>query len=278
MGRKKVSPYDGLDQGQIMSLIRETHRQREDFLRQMVATSNRISAIFRRLGFPKGTNWRSYLNGRDKPSLEQEGMLLDAFYSAYALMESFDELVLKMKPLTKRMEKLAEHLLVWQWTEECRGISGLSLSQLVAEIGNASDYATISRVWKRMGLGVMPDGTRQRRVRGEEGKKHGYSPRRRSVAWNVGANLMRAKNPTYYPYYVEERARLAELHPDYTKAHLHNMAHRHMTKRFLIEFWTVWNTVYAPTAPVETIIVEGNEDQSMENTYTDVERESVAAD
>lgn len=88
-----------------------------------------------------------------------------------------------------------------------------------------------------MGLAVMPDGTRQRRVGGVEALDHGYAPARRSVMWNIGACIVKAGGPlkaVYDARKAHEAERLA------TKAHAHNRAQRYIEKRFLRDLWVEW--------------------------------------
>jgi hypothetical protein len=150
------------------------------------------------------------------------------------------------KAVEKPIEQLAEQLPVWQWCKPIRGIGPLALASLIGEAGDIGSYKSVGAVWKRFGLGLV-DGIRQQRIKGDPiaAKAHGYSPSRRSVAWNVGACLLRSQNDTdyYKAYYNEEKLRQAgKLHKGepLTKGHAHNRAMRHMTKRFLRELHLNW--------------------------------------
>lgn len=77
---------------------------------------------------------------------------------------------------------------------EQSGVSYGSLAAIIGSAGNLYTYVTVQRLWKRMGLAVMPNG-RQRPMRdAEQAKLHGYSPSRRSVMWNVGTSILRSQS------------------------------------------------------------------------------------
>lgn len=143
----------------------------------------------------------------------------------------------------KPMQKLAKELQVWPWAEACRGFAPLSLAQLVGEIGDLNDYDNPAKVWKRMGLAVMPDGERQRRIAGDDAIEHGYNPSRRSVMYVIGDNLIRSKNPEYYGVFLERRDYERDRAPDDKPIALMRRAHRYMEKRFLRDFWRAWRDV-----------------------------------
>jgi len=78
---------------------------------------------------------------------------------------------------------LCEQLPVY---DALRGLSGFGpceMARLIGECGDLWNYPSVAALWARMGLAVMPDGTRQRRVRGPAALDHGFSPRRRRQAF-----------------------------------------------------------------------------------------------
>ncbi len=141
----------------------------------------------------------------------------------------------------RAMIALAKELPIYPYAESVHGFGALSLAQIVAEAGDLANYATHQRLWKRMGLAVV-EGERQRKTTNKElAETMGYDPERRSIMFNIGDCLVRAKNPDYYPWYLAEKERLAEAHPDWTLLHRDRAAKRHMTKRFLRDLWREWN-------------------------------------
>ena len=139
----------------------------------------------------------------------------------------------------KELAKLAKTLPVYPWWEAIRGVGAMSLATLTGECGDIGSYKSASAVWKRMGLAVV-NGERQRRVTGPDALLHGYSPQRRSVAWNIGVAIMRSQKAgqPLRDYYDSEKAK--QLAKGLTKGHAHNRACRHMTKRLLAELYGAW--------------------------------------
>ena len=145
------------------------------------------------------------------------------------------------KPLEKRLEKLAKELPVWPWVESVRGFGAVSLAQIIGETGDLSNYDNPAKVWKRMGLAVMDDGTRQRRVAGADAIAHGYVPRRRSVMFVIGDVLVKSnRDGEYRTLYLSRKEYEREHHPEMTPMQLHRRAQRYMEKRLLRDLWRDW--------------------------------------
>ena len=146
----------------------------------------------------------------------------------------------RLEHYDKPLIAYAKQLPVYPWAESIRGLAAISLAQIVGEAGNLSHYDNPAKLWKRMGLAVMPDGQRQRRVTGEAAIEHGYNPSRRSVMWVVGDNLIRATNETYYGLFIERREYEREINPDAAPIVHMRRAHRYMEKRLLRDLWRAW--------------------------------------
>jgi len=105
-------------------------------------------------------------------------------------------------------------------------------------------------LWKRLGLAPL-DGKAMStwRMKGglsaDEWTEAGYSPRRRAEIYAVISEpLFRANTVAQGPYraiYDRRRARTAEAHPNWTKAHSHMDGLRIMTKHLLRDLWQEWN-------------------------------------
>jgi hypothetical protein len=154
------------------------------------------------------------------------------------------------------LRKLARQLPVWPaFAEGVNGFGDLRLALIIGETGDLSAYATHCRVWKRMGLAVI-GGERQRRVTdAEKAIAFGYNAERRSIIWNLGAELLKQQvraikddagkrtgtsTPIgdYGRIYLERKAYEAERVE--TPAHAHNRASRYMTKALLRDLWQAW--------------------------------------
>lgn len=171
----------------------------------------------------------------------------------------------------KSLRKLAKQLPVWAWCEPIKGFGELSLAALVGEAGDIGSYKSPSALWKRFGLAVF-DGGRQRRVSdADEAIIHGYSPRRRSVMWNVGGAIIggMGKGPRplvdedvseredlteYQKLFIERMRYEATLRPEFRlkdaerkgqvfesyAAHCSARAKRYVEKRLLRHLWAAW--------------------------------------
>jgi len=181
------------------------------------------------------------------------------------------------KELEVRMRKLAQMLPVYPWAKDIKGFGDLSLARLIGEAGDISRYKNPQCLWKRMGLAVI-DGNRQgnpggthydaegkiikRKVSAEDWIEQKYSPRRRSVAWNIADPIVKwgvqvpkdaetgeRAGPTVAvteygriylnrkEYELATRHGLSEKTP---QGHAEARARRYMTKRLLRELWCAW--------------------------------------
>lgn len=259
----------------LIAELRELHKQRQDIVRAQTRLTNQVEAIHRRITGMKADERKKALAqltkqqrachlGRDgqKDAARSDAIeigeghgILDSQYG-YALPDlpsliAHAELaampILNMhaagtperRAIEKSLEKLAKQLPVYPWVASVRGFGAGSLAAIVGECGDLDNYANPAKVWKRMGLAVI-DGERQRKVTGADALDHGYAPQRRAIMWNIGECLVKQNDGEYRAYYESEKARIAELHPDFTPALVNNRAKRHMTKRLLRDLWRQW--------------------------------------
>lgn len=160
--------------------------------------------------------------------------------------------------IEKKMAASVASLDIELFIADVRGFSSTQLANIIGEAGDLANYATVSRLWKRMGMAVI-DGVRQSK-QSDKGKAldHGYNPSRRSAMWNIGETIIKAQvrshkdedgEKTGESYslgylgqvYLDRKADYASRHPEKTKAHIHNDAKRYMEKRLLKMLWKAWN-------------------------------------
>lgn len=264
--------------------IQQTHRKRQDLLRAELRLNNHIEAVYRRFtGLTqmerarlrkKASNGEGHLtsaiqcssadpgddtaNGGDQAVHDTQAHRVPAdladFLAAEAAAKEWcaelyagrDLYANARKPYEKRLERLAKELPAWAWVEGVRGFGAMGFAQIVAECGDLNNYANPAKLWKRMGLAVMPDGTRQRKVAGEEAIAHGYSPQRRSLVYVVAKFVsMQNGDGEYRAYYLAEKERAREKLPDAPAAHIDNRALRHLAKRLLRDLWRAWTVSVA---------------------------------
>lgn len=235
----------------VIAEIREQHRQRVDLHRAEKSLTLQIKAICRRLcdGDKKEADvlYKAML-GKGEHSLATTALEINVpFIEARSVIEG------SRKLKEKRLDTLAKQLPIADWVAEIRGIAMGSLAAVIGEAGNLSDYATVSRLWKRMGLAVI-DGKRQRKVSGDAAIEQGYAPQRRAVVWNIGDCIIKAQSERvdkdtgevlreagqYRLIYDARKSYEHERDPEMSKGHAHNRAKRFMEKRFLRDLWREW--------------------------------------
>jgi hypothetical protein len=164
---------------------------------------------------------------------------------------------LSRKKIESDMKALVRRLPFWPWCETISGIGeGLLVAEVIGEFGNFEFYTNPAKIWKRFGLapfeghaGATWRKDYQRKAAGlhalsaEQWNEAGYSPRRRSIMWNLGASLLKAKDG-YYGVYLERKA--VEARRDgLSKMQIHRRAQRYMEKRFLLDLWKAWHAASA---------------------------------
>lgn len=252
--------------------LRELHRQRQDLHRAEKSLTLQIKAKCRRLcGGDKAEAdkvYKSLLNGCDHHLAVFALTTTTPFINARALLEK------ERKATEKQMEKAAKKLPGIEFVKSVSGFGLGSFAAIIGEAGNLSDYSTVAKFWKRMGLAVIK-GERQRRVSGADALEHGYSPVRRAVVWVVGESLLKKKNPYYEIYMTRKqyefdaaikrglipatenaatvKSWLEKGLPELTKVsrigdehisvmHINNRAKRYAEKRVLRDLWKNWNS------------------------------------
>lgn len=101
---------------------------------------------------------------------------------------AWDELRMKQE---SAMEEIAKTLPCAKFVETVRGLGPLGYAVLQAEAGRPfTDYGTVSKLWKRMGVAVIDGERQQRRTNAEEAKLHGYSPKRRAQLYAFVSDTM----------------------------------------------------------------------------------------
>lgn len=138
------------------------------------------------------------------------------------------------KELEKQMEAYAVRLPVSEWVNHPNqtGFGLVSLAKVVGECGNLSTYTNPGKVWRRMGCAPHyfegPDvkynphkmGSTWRF--GKEGKlpaaeweEFGYSPRRRSIAYQISEVLIKLNKGPYRARYQYAKGAVYKTHPEW---------------------------------------------------------------
>jgi hypothetical protein len=160
----------------------------------------------------------------------------------------------KLDGLDKELEKLAARLPVAAWVKAAdqRGFGLKSMGVVVGECGDLANYANPAKVWKRMGcapwqfngetrMGSTWKSGKEGKLPGEEWERFGYSPRRRSVMYVIGENLLKLNRGPYRARYDGAKATIQAAHPDYSKMRCHRHGMLLAVKLLLKNLWVEWN-------------------------------------
>lgn len=266
---------------ELCNRIRAKHRERQFWMDQRKRLANALGAFLRR-----SQGWSKELPDKERKAIETavndaldagETFIKKGTDSDLPLFVEFRELILESilgrVPFEReehaallRMNKLVRQLPVWpSWAKDIHGLGEASLGTIVGEAGNLSNYATHSKLWKRMGLAVL-DGVRQGGLKSnasaEKWIAHGYSGQRRSYVFVIGEVMIRGG--TYRAVYdqckqreidkaaargqtVEPASARTKNDPDHfmSVGHVHNRAKRAMEKKLLRDLWRAWNAAEA---------------------------------
>lgn len=171
----------------------------------------------------------------------------------------------KRASVENEMELAATQLPVAEFIRTVRGVSWLGLAVVVGEAGSLSNYPNRWTLQKRLGLGCLEDGTRQRRIKGltqQQTLRIGYVPQRRGdmyaffddvmlrAQWRGakdedGKSAKKSKKPVVTPGYPlgpygEHYGRKLAEYVEEEHPAPHKAAARYMTKMFIRDLWREW--------------------------------------
>lgn len=231
--------------GAILGKAYMVHLERQAVMRSRVSVSNRCWGRITQIMLLRGADFAA----AKKAATVELPKVLSGKCSDETIKEAtrpwaiaFEQFAEEEKPLAKALEDIGSQLPHASWVRSVRGFGMLNYASIIAETGDLRNYANPAKVWKRLGLGVMSDGSRQRRVRGEEGKEHGYSPRRRKTAWLLGESLVRMNDGPYREAYLRYKEYQKAKNPGMSPQAINNRAKRYMVKMVIRDLWRVWNS------------------------------------
>jgi len=240
--------------------LTETYQMRTDIHKEEKALTLRIKAIMRRMceGDTKAADKLYEAVVKDKPH-DFKG---PALIYTEPLFQSRKVLEDRRLELEKYMAKFAKDLPAYDFMKEIKGFGDKGLSMIAASAGDLTKYPTPAKLWKYMGLAVMPDG-RQRKVAGDKelAELHAYAPHRRALVWTIGDSLLRTNDGFYKQLYLDRKERELEKAEEEglivipakeaenqkldkstyrSKGHIHSRAKRYVEKRLLRDLWAAW--------------------------------------
>ena len=221
--------------------IRELWHRRQQWHRAEKSLTLQCKALCRRIvGGDKTLAEKLYKAALGKGSHDLASV---ALVSMMPLLAARDTIERERLAVEKHVVKLGKETPLAAFVQATHGVGMLSLAGVIGEAGSLSNYAGPAKLWKRMGLAVMPDGQRQRKVSGVEALDHGYSPQRRSLVWTIGDCFVKAGGPyreVYDARKVYETARLDEDGKPFRPIICHRRAKRYAEKRLLQDLWRHW--------------------------------------
>lgn len=117
--------------------------------------------------------------------------LYAAITNLYPILIMRQDLEKQRHTLEEQLELLVIELPIYEWASKIQGVGPGSVAAIIGSTGNLWNYATVQKVWKRMGLAVAPDGRRQRNIRNQTtAKEGGYNAQRRATMWTIGTAIM----------------------------------------------------------------------------------------
>jgi hypothetical protein len=238
--------------------IYQQHRRRCFMMAQRVRLNNALGSFIQvqlGLSLDKPENERKRIRmAADKLIATGGGVYADFVGPAQAAALPFEECE---DAYLKELKRLAKLLPVWGgFGESIRGFGEASLATIVGEAGDLSNYSSVAKLWKRMGVAVL-GGIRQgglpKNAPAESWIEHGYSRKRRSRMWNIGDALIKAQvrkvdgdeeaRQAIGPYgqvYLDRKAYEVARNPDIKPIVAHRRAQRYMEKRLLRHLWAAW--------------------------------------
>ena len=262
----------GASLSETIQAISEQWRRRQSWHRAEKSLTLQIRAFCRRLSNGEISEANVLYDAlmKNKPHEMKDILML----SVFPLIKARNDISRELDRIEKNLEMRSRQLPGIKFVTSTPGLSIFTLFALIGECPGHNfqgfiDFDTPSRVWKRLGLAVMPDGTRQRKVKGPESKEHGYSPSRRSVIWTIGDACIKGKGPyrKLYDQYKEQEQKKAAgrgliILPSaqinatrkasgkyISEGHIHNSAKRKMEKDLVKDVWLAFRTEAGVKSP-----------------------------
>lgn len=267
--------------------LRALHRRRTRCISARIRISNeRLAYVALTLGYSAGLEEeereRLYEEARKVVKLVlEQGDPHQCSGIIVAMEHSVEGLSVEEAAYEKAMKKLVSQLPAADWAvhPKRKGFGLQSLATIIGECGDLTDYENPAKVWRRMGLapwtyngktlmGATWKSGRYGTLPAEQWELFGYSPRRRSIAYIIGENIVKQNDDGPYRrmYDQEKERKIADR--EFSKhlgcngagvvngkkckgcdgagvtkrrAHLHGMIRA--TKALLLDLWLDWHGI-----------------------------------
>lgn len=257
----------------ITEAIRSHHRGRRFAMKTQQKLERSLEAFVRR----NYTDWSPELSkedatkcnarvktiiklARDFDSTDEDAM--DVRTKVTAVDSSLEPWCDEKAAEEKSIKRLVRSLPIFPWMNGVLGAAEGGIGIIIGEAGDLSKYATVDKLWSRLGFAPFEGyagstwrrGQGSRKLTADEWIAHPFAAERYAMIYTVADSLSRAqvlsmeKSGTRYgkpkgPYgevYVRRREHTAVTHPDWSDGHARLDALRVMMKRFLRDLWREW--------------------------------------
>ena len=244
---------------EICDELRLLQRHRVSVLKTRIRLTNRLlhtTAVFLGFKYTDSEEGREKQMNEARKQISQirkgkvDSELAGVVKATDISIDAYDELVTHTE---KKMLELVRQFPEMSWVkhEDQKGFGELSLAILIGEMGDLSNYDSPTKVWRRMGLApfekdgkVLMGSTWKRGVEGkltaEEWSEFGYSPRRRSISWQFGKNLIMLNKGPWRRMYDRIREETEVTKMDWSKGRRDAHAKVIVTKQLLKSLWMEW--------------------------------------
>jgi hypothetical protein len=229
--------------------VRQIHRMRDFALRSAGDETRRIrSACMIAARFDPSADAKSMAAAKKLADAayksidagKPEGIALMVAPIVEGTMRRRDDALSDVKAAEKRAKAVLKEWHVAKFVEETCGFGWVGLLQIIGEAGDLGAYSNPAKLWKRMGLGLISTGERQRKFTDvAKALEAGYSPKRRSLMYVIGDSMIKTQGP-YRELYLTRKAYEQAKLPDGTAMVWHRRAQRYMEKRLLRNLWRAW--------------------------------------
>jgi len=240
--------------------LQALQRQRSVIIKSRIMQANRLqSVVAGTLGYSSSMAEKDRLKKFQEASAVIKQIANDEISSPFSgvvktTLIGIDAFDVMQKSLEKEMGKLAAKLPVAAWVAlpEQRGFGMPSLAVIVGEVGDFANYANPGKVWRRMGCApwTFEDKTlmgstwrfgKEGKLPASEWEAFGYSPRRRSIAYLIGENLVKGnREGPYRKRYDAKKQEFKAAHPDYSDLRCHRHGMLLAAKLLLKNLWIEW--------------------------------------
>lgn len=238
----------------------------DDFQRIRIASTNRIRDIVRKtiedIGFNEVEQKKDEKDYKKKYTDTVLFKQLEDIYKQGKLSEKEYKYLIRCKEIMKdsksleqkykkaMMDYILDELIFTEFLDKIKGIGPILSANLIKNLGDCSQYETVSKLWAHCGQSVINGKAPRRR----KGQNISYNPKLKTLVWKISDSLMKQNKGYYRQIYDTEKVKqlnkvysegfLEENFNGYkkedtklTKGHAHARALRKMGKIFLDHYW-----------------------------------------